>query len=56
MNNVTFTAQLTLMGRYVYFTGVHEELLGLLQLTGQNRGENIYADITEFCKKKKEIN
>ncbi|KAL4107617.1 hypothetical protein QTP88_017941 [Uroleucon formosanum] len=48
-------AQLTLMGRYVSSTGVHEELLGLLPLKGQTRGEDICAAITKFCKEK-EIN
>ncbi|XP_025192731.1 general transcription factor II-I repeat domain-containing protein 2-like [Melanaphis sacchari] len=46
-------AQLTLMGRYVSSTGVHEELLGLLPLKGQTRGEDICTAITEFCKEKK---
>lgn len=48
-------AQLTLMGRYVSSTGVHEELLGLLPFKGQTRGEDICAAIIEFCKAK-EIN
>lgn len=48
-------AQLTLIGRYVSSTGVHEELLGLLPLKGQTRGEDICTIITEFCRKK-EIN
>ncbi|XP_050528220.1 zinc finger BED domain-containing protein 5-like [Daktulosphaira vitifoliae] len=48
-------AQLTLMRRYVSSAGVHEELLGLLPLKRQTRGEDICAAITEFCKEK-EIN
>jgi len=43
------------MGRYGSSTGVHEELLGLLPLKGQTRGEDFCAAITEFCKEK-EIN
>jgi len=48
-------AQLTLIARYITSTGNHEELLGLLPLKGQTRGEDIYTIITEFCTKK-EIN
>jgi len=43
------------MERYISSTGAYEELLSLLPLKGQTRGEVICVAITEFCKEK-EIN
>lgn len=45
-------AQLSLLGRYVSSRGVQEELLALLPLKGQTRGEDIYAAVSEFLSSK----
>ncbi|XP_059162018.1 general transcription factor II-I repeat domain-containing protein 2A-like [Physella acuta] len=48
------TAQVTLFARYILSQGPKEELLGLLPLSGQTRGENI-ADAVQNCLEDYEI-
>ncbi len=45
-------AQVALLGRYVNSEGPQEELIDLLPLTGQTRGEDIFSTIITCLKEK----